>query len=276
MTEHVGNPFIAYNNTGNVATLLGNWQEETVLKAVTGTSRNKAAVLQKQAAAQPTVFAVRQDAAADELTHSRVVEHTEQLLPAEWITHNTVNFQPPAARILDLASYPKVKQGGPRAEQELRQLLLQAAAEPVPGAPAASMEITHRAEFQPHNMQGLQFGARVMRTQDGAPVTRDATFLAEAGILGSTAAHRLAAAQQESSSTGRRSVSSDSWGGSSLHKCQCVDPALPVTLYTEAAAKNTFAGTFYGTTTMSKMAPMNRNDTFTKLMSDINKATYDQ
>jgi hypothetical protein len=38
-------------------------------------------------------------------------------LPAEWITHNTVNFQPPAARTFDLASYPKVKQSGPRAEQ---------------------------------------------------------------------------------------------------------------------------------------------------------------
>lgn len=41
MTEHVGTPFTAYNNTGNVATLVGNWQEEAVLKAVTGTSRNK-------------------------------------------------------------------------------------------------------------------------------------------------------------------------------------------------------------------------------------------
>jgi hypothetical protein len=38
-------------------------------------------------------------------------------LPVEWITHNTVNFQPPAARTFDLASYPNVKQGGPRAEQ---------------------------------------------------------------------------------------------------------------------------------------------------------------
>jgi hypothetical protein len=38
-------------------------------------------------------------------------------LPAEWITHNTVNFQPPAARTFDLASYPKLEQSGPRAEQ---------------------------------------------------------------------------------------------------------------------------------------------------------------
>jgi hypothetical protein len=41
MTEHVGNPFTSYNNTGNVETLVGNWQEEAVLKAVTGTARNK-------------------------------------------------------------------------------------------------------------------------------------------------------------------------------------------------------------------------------------------
>jgi hypothetical protein len=47
MTEHVGTPFISYNNTGNVATLVGNWQEEAVLKAVTGTSRNKVCHISK-------------------------------------------------------------------------------------------------------------------------------------------------------------------------------------------------------------------------------------
>jgi hypothetical protein len=31
-----------------------------------------------------------------------------------------------------------------------------------------------------------------------------------------------------------------------------------------------------GTMAMSKVAPMNRNDNFTKLMSDINKTTDDQ
>jgi hypothetical protein len=40
--------------------------------------------------------------------------------------------------------------------QELRQLFQEAAAEPAPEAPAASMETTHRAEFQPHNMHGMQ------------------------------------------------------------------------------------------------------------------------
>lgn len=38
--------------------------------------------LQNQAAAEATVFAVRQDEAADEPTHSRVIEHTEQLVGA--------------------------------------------------------------------------------------------------------------------------------------------------------------------------------------------------
>jgi hypothetical protein len=38
--------------------------------------------LQSQAAAEATVFAVRQDEAADEPTHSRVIEHTEQLVGA--------------------------------------------------------------------------------------------------------------------------------------------------------------------------------------------------
>jgi hypothetical protein len=31
-----------------------------------------------------------------------------------------------------------------------------------------------------------------------------------------------------------------------------------------------------GTSTMSKVAPMNKNDGFTKLMSDVNKVTDDQ
>jgi hypothetical protein len=38
--------------------------------------------LQNKAAAEATVFAVRQDEAADEPTHSRVIEHTEQLVSA--------------------------------------------------------------------------------------------------------------------------------------------------------------------------------------------------
>lgn len=78
-----------------------------------------------------------------------------------------------------------------------------------------------------------RFGARVMKTQDGTPATRDATFLAEAGILGSTAAHRLAAAQQAGkhstdASSRRGGEGGSSWGGSSLRTW--LDPAVPITL----------------------------------------------
>jgi hypothetical protein len=60
MTEHVGTPFTAYNNTGNVATLVGNWQEEAVLKAVTGTSKNKVLLchISKARAAPCAVFSL--------------------------------------------------------------------------------------------------------------------------------------------------------------------------------------------------------------------------
>jgi hypothetical protein len=71
-----------------------------------------------------------------------------------------------------------------------------------------------------------------MKTQDGGPITRDVTFLAEAGILGSTAAHKLAATQQAGSSTGPSGGSGgegdSSWGSSSL--CTWMDPAVPITL----------------------------------------------
>lgn len=38
-------------------------------------------------------------------------------LPSEWVTHNTVNFQPPAACTYALASYPTAKHVGPREKQ---------------------------------------------------------------------------------------------------------------------------------------------------------------
>jgi hypothetical protein len=69
-----------------------------------------------------------------------------------------------------------------------------------------------------------RFGARVMKTQDGAPATRDATFLAEAGILASTAANKLAAAQQAGGSG-----SGSSWAGAGSLR-SWLDPAVPITL----------------------------------------------
>jgi hypothetical protein len=74
----------------------------------------------------------------------------------------------------------------------------------------------------PALMAACSCGARVMKTQDGAPVTRDATFLAEAGILASASAHKLAAAQQAGSS--------GSCGGAAGSLRSWLDPAVPITL----------------------------------------------
>eukprot|EP00878_Enallax_costatus_P031069 GHUV01033913.1.p1 GENE.GHUV01033913.1~~GHUV01033913.1.p1 ORF type:complete len:156 (+),score=54.23 GHUV01033913.1:530-997(+) len=155
MSEHVSNPFLSYNSTGNVKTLIGNWQEEERLKDVTGCSRTQAVANQHQPAAA-TVYAVRQDAAVHEPTHTRVIEHTEQLLPTEWLTSNSLNFQNPRARQHDLAAYVKAKKLGPREEQELKRLLQQAAVEEPPAPPAASFETTAAATYQPHSLEGLQ------------------------------------------------------------------------------------------------------------------------
>lgn len=73
----------------------------------------------------------------------------------------------------------------------------------------------------------------MMKTQDGTAVTRDPTFLAEAGIIGSTAAHKLAASQQAGSSTGASNgycgEAGSSWSGSSSLR-SWLDPAVPITL----------------------------------------------
>lgn len=58
----------AYNASGNVKTLVGNWSEEAVLKEATGTARTrgKAGRLASSETQEPTA--------------QRVIEHTEQLV----------------------------------------------------------------------------------------------------------------------------------------------------------------------------------------------------
>jgi hypothetical protein len=68
-----------------------------------------------------------------------------------------------------------------------------------------------------------------MKTPDGALPQRDVTFLTEAKIMPAAQAERL------------RQSAFDS----SLLKARIGDPAIPITVYTEAAAKSTFNGHFY-------------------------------
>eukprot|EP00878_Enallax_costatus_P046344 GHUV01056214.1.p1 GENE.GHUV01056214.1~~GHUV01056214.1.p1 ORF type:complete len:155 (+),score=50.64 GHUV01056214.1:88-552(+) len=131
------------------------------------------------------------------------------------------------------------------------------------------------------SLHARSVGARVMKSQDGSPVKRDPTFLAEMNIVPPATADRLMGTS--SSGTGTRSAlsnrglvaSSSQYDGGLTSPNR--DPSVPITLYTEAAAKSTFNGHFYGTgTPFNKASPMNRNDNFTKLMGDVNKRTDDQ
>eukprot|EP00775_Hariotina_reticulata_P003764 gene3764-4023_t len=238
-----------YNGQGAVSTLIGNWQEEAALKEETGTTRTKNKSSKFGDGAADTVYAARQDRAAAEPTHARVIEHSQQL------THSSTSFQNPSVRSIDIGSYPCTSHLGPREALEMQQLWKMAQTQVTPATAASSLETTHQAEFKPHDLTGVSVGARVMKTPDGATPKRDATFLTEAKLMSAAQAEHL------------RQSAVDSC----LLKARLGDPAIPITVYTEAAAKSTFNGHFYGSSTLDKVQPLGRNDQFTKLMGDPNK-----
>lgn len=258
----------SYNATGHIRTLVGNWQEELAPNGGT---------LGSSVLAAPTF--------------ERVINHTDRLAsaaavvePAAWKPHSADSFQSPASRI-DLLSYPKILGCGPRQAQELQQLRQQAAAQAPPQAPEPSWETTHQAESQAKDMEGLQCGCKVMQP-DGTPAQRDPVFLQETGLMPSAA--RIMARQAASApAQGIPLAKAPSLGyvhppsaeaadrGSGCARVSgltssSVDPAVPITMYTEAAAKMTYNSTFYGTAMLGK-GLMSRNDQFTKLMGDVNK-----
>lgn len=77
-----------------------------------------------------------------------------------------------------------------------------------------------------------RLGARVMRDQDGRPVSRDVTFLTEKNIIPKARADRIMTAGSLTMTAATRTA-------------RLPDPEVPITLYTEAAAKNPNCGNFY-------------------------------
>lgn len=73
-------------------------------------------------------------------------------------------------------------------------------------------------------------GAKVMRDHDGRPAVRDPTFLAEANLIPKQRADRVMPGAQMAGATltGR-----------------LPDPSVPVTIYSEAVANNTYGGAVY-------------------------------
>ncbi len=146
-----------------------------------------------------------------------------------------------------------------------------------------------------------------MKTRDGGPVTRDVDFLVEANLVpramadrvfrrqaafrprsaGAAAAEAAAAAALASMDLGRGDgQAARSWAGADAKPPPTDDE--PITIYSYArpagqASSLTGSGggrqapltaAFYGTGG-PKLRPMDRNDQFTKLMGDVNKAADD-
>eukprot|EP00877_Chromochloris_zofingiensis_P001278 jgi/Chrzof1/11150/Cz05g25210.t1 len=231
MTEHLSNPFTAYNSAApDATTLVGNWYEERCLKDTTGVTRGQ--TINITPGLEESIYSTRQDTIAELPTFPRVIAHTEQLLPAEWIPLSKISYQPPSQRTHELAQYKQVVNVGPRELQELELLAKEAANIPAPQPAPPCFDTTTRVEYQPHDLQGLQLGARVMRDQDGRPVSRDVTFLTEKNIIPKARADRIMTAGSLTMTAATRTA-------------RLPDPEVPITLYTEAAAKNPNCGNFY-------------------------------
>lgn len=93
------------------------------------------------------------------------------------------------------------------------------------------------------NLACCSVGARVMKTQDGNPVQRDPTFLAETKIVPKAAADRLMGDRSSGCSSGL--VASSSHYPTLESASSTGDLSVPITIYSEAAAKSNFTGQFY-------------------------------
>lgn len=264
-------PFMSYNKVDDVPTLVGNWVEERALKDLTGVTRTLGASLAR-GGASPS----RPPAGGDAIqaTHPRVIEHPiNQVHPADWRSHTQAAFQDPQQQQAQgLAAYAQTAGAGPRERMLLAELMREARDVPPEvmatvrgGMPIPyTYESTYRAELKPHDLTGMQVGARVMRDLDGRADTikRDPTFLAEHRITDKHLADRVFG------DTARQAGARDT----SL----LANPDVPVTIYSEAVANKTYGGTFSGTAALNSASPFGKTTNFSKPMGDYSKVVIDE
>ncbi|GIL78511.1 hypothetical protein Vretifemale_7872, partial [Volvox reticuliferus] len=271
MTEE-SHPYLSYNKSEDVPTLVGNWVEERNLKDLTGISRNLGATeILKDTLTTDKTSPSRARAQGNTLlaTHPRVIEHVQaQTHPADWQSTLQASYRPPTeTRVAGM--YMDLPKMGPR-ERMLAEQMMREARELPPEAQATisggPVPITtasvYGADYQSHDLTGVQVGTKVTKDPDGRPAQRDPTFLAETNIMSKQLADRI---------MGNKAKEAGAQDTTLLP-----NPDVPVTIYTEAVAKQTYGGVFPGTTTLNSSSPFGKSTNFTKPMSDYSKVVIDE
>ncbi|GMH41852.1 hypothetical protein BSKO_09762 [Bryopsis sp. KO-2023] len=248
MSTKANNPFTGYNKTTPDGALVGNWVEERVLHTVTGRHR-----LQETGKPIDTTQTGRFPAEnpTSLSTRPRVLEHSEQLLDAEWLSQSQVSYQNPEAR-MDLLNFnTKINHIGKREKQELEELLQESQRHDYINPPEFNADLsTTTGDAFGWKVTTDKIGARVMKTMDGGPVARDPVFLVESKICKKATIDRL----MNGGATQTANVSTTA--------LQSQD--VPITIYSETLAKQHSKN--------DGVAPnFGKNTNFSKPISDFTK-----
>ena len=165
-------PFADYNKYQNQGVLVGNWVEEHALKTSTGTHRYEPWVEMEQQSVYPKHLK-----ASSMVTFGRVFEHSDNLQSKDWLTHNH------STHCASQGNYREMAVHGKRSQMMMMKAREEAMKEPEKEPEKPNYTTTCRAAYTENDLSGLEIGARVMKTQDGAPVKRDHVFLAESKIV---------------------------------------------------------------------------------------------
>ncbi|GFR48684.1 hypothetical protein Agub_g10639 [Astrephomene gubernaculifera] len=261
-------PYLNYNKQDEVPTLIGNWVEERHLKELTGVARNMGATqILKDTLSNDSPS--RSKGNTLQATHPRVVEHVQaQTHPADWQSTLQSSFRPPS-ELRVAGMYANVPKMGPRERMAQEQMLREAQELPpevvstISGAPVpVTSESVYGADYKPHDLTGIEVGATVMRDPDGRPAQRDPTFLVESKMLPKQVVDRIMVDKARQAGAVETTV--------------LPNPDVPITIYTEAVAKQTYGGVFPGTTTLNTTSPFGKSTNFTKPMSDYSKVVIDE
>lgn len=175
-------------------------------------------------------------------TFKRVFEHTDNLAAKDWKTHNSETF------CVGQGQYQKSQQHGKRTSRELAKLMEQARHEPAEEPKRMTFSTTNREDYIEQELKGLNYGARVMKTQDGGAVRRDRTFLVESGIMDPVDADRVVGVNHDMSAV----------------------PDEPITVYSQtldAGQRHTGVTAQHG----GQVSAFSRDCNFSKPLSDYSK-----
>ncbi|KAG2486279.1 hypothetical protein HYH03_015103 [Edaphochlamys debaryana] len=274
---HEEHPYANYNKFDEAPTLVGNWVEERSLKECTGLTRNLAAAqnlrdsevaaLQEEGTLSSQTQRVQGDRQL--VTHPRVmVAANNQSHPSDWRTSTQAAYRAPGEQRL-AGQYMDTSKMGPRERMLAEQLMKEAREFPpelqatLNGPPIPiTTESVYGGDLKAHDLTGVQVGARVMKDRDGRSPTRDPTFLAETGLMVKHQVDRLMPDAAEKSGAVGTAV--------------LANRDVPVTVYSEAVAKNTYGGAVYGTTTLNSASPFGKSTNFSKPMNDYSKIVVDE